>query len=313
MRKFLILMCSFWVTQFLPAQDNTFTMRDIDYGTSVQYVKLHNDIDLAYTDQGTGSETMLFIHGLASYIPAWKNNIPTLQENYRCIAIDLPGFGKSSKGNYPVSMDFYADVIRDFCQKLNINTINIAGHSMGGQIAIATALKYPSLVSKLILIAPAGFETFNKGEKQWFRDVMTVDGVKLTTAEQIKTNYAYNFYNFPKEAYFMIEDRLNIRKAADFEAYCYHVTQGVHAMVNGPVFEFLPQVKQPTLCIFGANDNLIPNRYLNGGPTSKYAKAGAQRMPNCTLHLVKKAGHFVMFEQANEVNALIQDFLKQAF
>ena len=310
MRKFLIFVCIIWVNQFLHAQENTFTMRDVDYGTPAKYLKLQNDIEIAYTDEGNGSETILFIHGLASYIPAWKKNISALQADYRCIAIDLPGFGKSSKGNYNVSMDFYADVIHEFCQKMQIQMINIAGHSMGGQIAIATSLKYPILVSKLILIAPAGFETFNKGEKQWFKDVMTVDGVMLTTAEQIRTNYAFNFYNFPKEAYFMIEDRLKIRKAADFEAYCYHVTQGVYAMVNSPVFDFLPQVKQPTLCIFGANDNLIPNRYLNGGPTSKYAKAGAQRMPNCTLHMMEKAGHFVMFEKANEVNSLIRDYLK---
>ncbi|MEZ4912235.1 MAG: alpha/beta hydrolase [Saprospiraceae bacterium] len=310
MRKFLVLVFSLFIIPYLPAQDNSFTMGDIDYGTSVQYVKLQNNIDLAYTDQGNAVETIIFIHGLASYIPAWKNNISVLQVDYRCIAIDLPGFGKSSKGNYDVSMDFYADMIHEFCQKLKITNITLAGHSMGGQIAISTALKYPDLIQKLILIAPAGFETFNKGQKQWFRDVMTVDGVKLTTAEQIRTNFAYNFYNFPKEADFMIEDRLNIRKAADFEAYCYHVTQGVHAMVNSPVFDFLPQVKQPTLCIFGANDNLIPNRFLNGGPTSKYAKAGANKMPNCSLHMVNKAGHFVMFEKANEVNSLIKDFIR---
>src|SRR5690606_13071900 len=151
---------------------------------------------------------------------------------------------------------------------------------------------------------------FNKGQRQWFRDVMTVDGVRLTTVEQIRVNYAYNFYNMPKDAQFMVDDRINIRLASDFTDYCYHITQGVNAMVDSPVFEFLPLIKQPTLCIFGANDNLIPNRYLNGGATEKFAKLGADKIPNCRLHMIEKAGHFTMFEKPEDVNQLMKSFLK---
>lgn len=285
-------------------------MSEVDYDVQTQTLSLGDDVTLAYADQGKGAETIIFIHGLASYIPAWKKNIEDLKSDYRCIAIDLPGYGKSSKGNYKVSMDFFADKIHEFCQKLGLKQVILAGHSMGGQIAISTALKYPEFVSKLILIAPAGFETFNKGERQWFRDAMTVDGVKLTTVEQIRVNYAYNFYNMPKDAEFMVDDRIAIRHASDFQDYCYHVTQGVQAMVDSPVFDFLPNVKHKTLCVFGENDNLIPNRYLNGGPTKKYAKMGAERMPNCDLKMINKAGHFVMYEKAAEVNTMIRDFLK---
>jgi pimeloyl-ACP methyl ester carboxylesterase len=294
----------------ISAQTSTFSMQDMDYGMGEKLIKLNEDLQIAYTDQGAGKETILFIHGLASYIPAWKHNINELKSNYRCVAIDLPGYGKSSKGNYAASMDFFAETIKLFCHKMNIHNVVLAGHSMGGQIAITTAFKYPDLVSKLILIAPAGFETFNKGQKQWFRDVMTVDGVRLTTVEQIRVNYVYNFYNMPEDAQFMVDDRIKIRAAKDFSSYCYHITQGVNAMVDSPVFEFLPLVKQKTLCIFGANDNLIPNRFLNGGETEKFAKMGAERIPNATLHMIPKAGHFVMYEKAAEVNELLKSFLK---
>lgn len=297
------------LVQYSQAQTAEFTMKDVEYSTPVSYLSLNNEIEIAYSDQGKGNDVILFVHGLGSYLPAWNKNIDDLKSQYRCIAIDLPGYGKSSKGNYQVSMDFFAGIIKEVCDKLKISQIILAGHSMGGQIAITTALKYPSLVRKLVLIAPAGFETFNKGERQWFRDVMTVDGVRLTTAEQIRTNYAYNFYEMPKDAGFMIDDRLKIRSASDFTAYCYHITQGVNAMVDSPVFEYLNKVTQPALCIFGANDNLIPNRFLNGGFTEKFAKEGANQMPNCKLVMVNKAGHFVMFEKSPEVNNYIRDFL----
>lgn len=309
MRYFILTFLVFYAF-FLEAQKVPFTMKELNYGQTEKWVSLDHDIHIAYVEEGAGDETILFIHGLASYIPAWKKNMADLKTSYRCIALDLPGYGKSSKGNYPVSMDFFAETIQQFCTQLGLEKVVIAGHSMGGQIAITTALKFPDLVSKLILIAPAGFETFNKGERQWFRDVSTADGVRLTTVERIRVNYAFNFYNMPDDAQFMVDDRIKIRTATDFADYCNHVTLGVNAMVDSPVFDFLPQVKQPSLCIFGANDNLIPNRYLNGGKTEKFAREGAERMPDCSLHLIKKGGHFIMFEKSTEVNQLIRGFMK---
>lgn len=295
----------------LVGQKQMETMRALDYGQETKFVTIMDGIEIAYTDQGSGSETILFIHGLASYIPAWNKNVNELKNDFRCIAIDLPGYGKSSKGNYAVSMEFFADAVHSFCDKLGISQVVLAGHSMGGQIAISSALKYPELVKKLILVAPAGFETFNKGQKQWFRDVMTVDGIRLTTAEQIRLNYAYNFYKMPKDAEFMIKDRMDIRFAKDFTDYCYHITQGVQAMVNTPVFEYLHNIGQPVLCLFGENDNLIPNRYLHGGKTEKLAQQGASEIPHCELKMVEKAGHFVMFEKPEVVNQHISTFLKK--
>lgn len=285
------------------------SMEELNYNSEVRYIQMGDDIRIAYTDAGKGQDVIIFIHGLASYIPAWKKNVADLSKDFRCISIDLPGYGKSSKGNYEGSMSFYAACVKTFCEKLGIQQVHIAGHSMGGQIAMVTALKYPELVDKLILVAPAGFETFNKGQRQWFRDVMTVDGVRLTTVEQIRLNYAYNFYDMPDDAQFMVDDRIAIRSTKEFTDYCFNITQSVKGMVDEPVYEFLPLIKNKTLCIFGANDNLIPNRFLNGGRTEKYARKGAERMPDCRLEMIPKAGHFVMFEKADACNQLIREFV----
>lgn len=287
------------------------TMQEIQYDANpVQHQKLSQGIDLAYVEVGSGPQTIVFIHGLGSYLPAWKKNYSELSNHYRCIAIDLPGYGKSSKGNHAYSMTFYAAVVKEFIEAKGLTNVVLAGHSMGGQIAMTAALQYPQLVDKLILSAPAGFETFNKGQRQWFKDVMTVDAVRLTTPEQIRTNLAYNFYNLPADAQFMIDDRIAMRSADDFTAYCYAITKGVEGMVSQPVYEFLPQIKQPVLVFYGEQDNLIPNRFLNAGFTRKVAEDGASRLPNARLEMIDKAGHFVQFERATEVNALIRDFLK---
>src|SRR5690554_6525675 len=142
---------------------------EIAYPYDVQKVEISNGIEIAYMDEGQGSETIIMIHGLGSYAPAWKKTIEGLKENYRCIAIDLPGYGISTQGDFSGSMTFFADAVNEFAEALNLDNVVLAGHSMGGQFAIVAALKYPELVSKLVLVAPAGIETFSEGEKDWFR------------------------------------------------------------------------------------------------------------------------------------------------
>lgn len=285
------------------------SMDDLKYDFATKKIQLSNNTTLAYVEEGTGSQTLLFIHGLGSYLPAWNKNIPELSKHYHCIAIDLPGYGKSSKGNYEFSMTYYAQVIKEFAEKKEIENLVLVGHSMGGQIALTAALQYPDLVDKLVLIAPAGFETFNKGERSWLANVMTPDAVRLTPVDQIQTNLAFNFYNMPEEAEFMFTDRVAMRGAEGFDGYVYAVSQSVKGMVEQPIYEFLPKIKQPAIAIFGANDNLIPNRFLNAGKTEKYAKDGISRMPNGSLIMLEKTGHFAQFENAEKVNTYIKEFL----
>jgi pimeloyl-ACP methyl ester carboxylesterase len=285
------------------------TMRDLDYPFEVKYADLDNDIQVAYADEGTGPETIIFIHGLGSYMKAWYKNVEVLKDNYRCIAVDLPGYGKSSKAAHNGQMSFYAGVIKELIDKLELKNVVLAGHSMGGQISIMAAVNYPETIQKLILVDPAGFEIFNKGQKQWFREVMTVDGVMLTTVDQIQANLAYNFYKMPADAEFMITDRIAMRGADDFENYCYAVVQSVGGMVDEPVFDILKTVQQPVLILFGKNDNLIPNRFLNPGRTTTIAKAGHGQLPNSQLIIVPECGHFMQFEKAEVFNEEVKGFL----
>ncbi len=302
----LLVSCS-WQQQVPAIQ----SFDDLPYPFPTQKVKLESGEEIAYFDEGEG-KPLIFIHGLGSYAPAWKQNISELRKNYRCIAVDLPGYGKSSKGRYEASMTYYATVIRDFAERLGLEQPALVGHSMGGQIAMTAALSYPEMVSSLILVAPAGFETFHKGEKEWFREVLTPTSVKLTPVDQIKTNIAWNFHDMPEEAEFMITDRIAMRQAEEFDAYCYIIPESVKGMVNQPVFDHLPQIEQPTLVIFGHQDNLIPNRFLNGGQTESIGRQGVERMPNARLKMIDEAGHFVHFEQAALVNEEIRAFLKES-
>lgn len=282
---------------------------ELSYPYTVQKIELADDLTIAYMDEGKG-DAIIFLHGLGSYAPAWKKTIAGLSSSHRCIAIDLPGYGRSSKGNYEGSMQYYADIIHQFATKLGLQKVTLAGHSMGGQIAILAAVAYPDMVNKLILVAPAGFETFTPGQKDWFRDVLTPRGVALTPVETLITNVGYNFYDFPADAQFMIDDRIAMRTAQGFDLYCHQIVKSINGMVDEPVFDYLKEISVPTLVVYGQQDNLIPNRFLNPGKTADIAKKGAEQIANCQLEMIDKAGHFVHFEQATIVNTILSDFLK---
>jgi pimeloyl-ACP methyl ester carboxylesterase len=284
--------------------------KDIDYGFPTKYIQLSN-IEVGYIDEGKGSETIFLIHGLGSNAKGWIKTIPVLAETYRVIALDLPGYGKSSKGYYDYSMDFYAEILKRMMDELGISQAIVAGHSMGGQIAMTMALKYPQRVTRLILFAPAGFERFDEGEGAWMKKAMHPEFVRKTTVDGIDKNLRSNFYNYPADARFMIDERIAIRGAAGFKDYCYAVSRNVFAMLDGPVWMKLEKITQPTLIIFGENDLLIPNRFLHAGFTEDIARIGDEKIPNSTLKMIPQCGHFVQFEKASEVNQSVLDFLQK--
>ncbi|GAA0892887.1 alpha/beta hydrolase [Fulvivirga kasyanovii] len=280
-----------------------------------KYKTHYMDIDslkIAYVDEGSGDKTLLFVHGLATYLPSWDKLIEELKGKYRCIAIDLPGYGRSSKGDYPSTMAFYAVVLQKFTSQLKLDNPVLCGHSMGGQIAMTYALKYPDYGNKLILIAPAGIETFNEQNKQWFGNFFTAQAVASATEQQVRYNYGLNFYEVPADTEFMIKDRLQMATATDFMDYCNTVAGGVQGMLNEPVFDRLGNIRQQTLIVYGENDNLIPNRILHKDLTTKQiAETATEKIPDSQLAMVPECGHMAPFEKPINLSNIINQFLKE--
>jgi pimeloyl-ACP methyl ester carboxylesterase len=280
----------------------------IDYGFQTR--KVLNNPFISYIDEGKGEFTLILIHGLASNAGFWRYNIPELSKHFRVIAVDLPGYGKSQKGNFSYSLSFYAETIKNLIDDLNLKNVVLVGHSMGGQISIIFALNYPDKLSKLILAAPAGFEEFQRGEGDWLRNVITMYGVKTTTEEGIRRNLSNNFYNWSDKWEWMVEERVRMRKAKDFDEFAYTVDRCVDAMLDEPTFNKLSGIKLPTLIIHGKYDGLIPNPYLNPGfPSDVFAK-GERDIPNAKRVEIDCAGHMIQIEKADEFNNAVINFLK---
>lgn len=264
---------------------------------------------IAFIDEGNSENVLLFIHGLGSYLKAWQRNIPELTKHFRCIALDLPGYGKSSKAIHNGEVNFYVKVLKEFVDKLGLKNLTLVGHSMGGQISLSFAIKYPYQLNKLILAAPAGFETFTDEEIELFRKIVNPDIIFRTSNEQIRFNYKINFYNMPPEAEEMISDRILIKEDPEFYNHCTVVSNSLFGLLRAPVFNQLDKLNISTLILFGLEDLLIPNKSVHDATTKEIATLGASKIKNSNLILLDKCGHFIQFEKPDEFNNALISFI----
>lgn len=111
-----------------------------------------NGSRISYTDKGSG-KTILFVHGWNGSGYLWHMNLEGLFGSFRAIALDLPGHGDSDLPQvFSVTMEGYSAFIERFCNALHLTDITLAGHSMGGSIAVYYAVHHPGRVSRLVLI-----------------------------------------------------------------------------------------------------------------------------------------------------------------
>ena len=111
-----------------------------------------NNIELAYARRGKGTPLVL-LHGFPLDHHLWDDIAPLLEDRFDLILPDLRGFGESTTVDAPYSMDDYASDIAGLLDQLGIQKAAIAGHSMGGYVALAFARLYPERVNGLALIS----------------------------------------------------------------------------------------------------------------------------------------------------------------
>ena len=126
-----------------------------------EQVIIKNHLVSYFKSENAGQKCLLFLHGWRSQKEVWETVIKRFKdlkiERLDAYAIDLPGFGVSSAPAEAWSVGDYAEVVRDFIEKMELKNIIIIGHSFGGRVGIKLAAGHPELVNKLVLVDSAGF------------------------------------------------------------------------------------------------------------------------------------------------------------
>lgn len=267
-------------------------------------------LSLAFIDEGSGSSTILFLHGMGSDHYTWDRNISHLKTEHRCIAVDLPGYGNSHTKNVEFTLGYYAEIIPELLYRLETGPVVLAGHSMGAQLAIKLALEDPALFSRLILIAPAGFERFSAAEGLFLKNLYHPDFLKHLSLNEYLHNLKSNFYLRENRDQEMIDHFIKIFGSPKFQVYCQTLSDNLKSMLQNPVRDQLVNIIQPVLIFFGHQDMLIPNRVLHPNlSTIEIAQSGRRQIGKSRLEMIDNAGHFVHWEQASLVNRCIDMFI----
>lgn len=124
------------------------------------------DIELHYIEQGQG-DSLILLHGNGESCEYFEHQINRFSKQYRVIAIDTRGHGKSPRGEKPFTIKQFAEDLHDFMDEKGIDKAILLGFSDGGNIALEFALKYTERVDRMIL---NGANLFPSGVKllyQW--------------------------------------------------------------------------------------------------------------------------------------------------
>jgi len=273
-------------------------------------------VEVAYIDEGQGPLIVL-VHGLGEHLGYWSENFgPLVAQGFRVVAVDLPGFGRSSKPRADYSMAQQAGWLAAFLSAVAPETpAVVVGHSMGGQVSLRLALDAPGLVRGLCLVAPAGIERFSQGEADWLKANTGTVALARQDEAQIRAHYRRNLYRrWVSATEHHLEERVRLRGAKDFDAYLYAVVRSIHGMLDGPVADELSRLPStlPVTVVFGEEDAMIPNPFLHGGPTSEVADEAQRRLPGALVRLLPGVGHMVQVEAPQETNALIAALARDA-
>ncbi|AHM61899.1 alpha/beta hydrolase fold containing protein [Flammeovirgaceae bacterium 311] len=276
-------------------------------------LRVLDSIAISYTEAGRGKETLILLHGLGGTRDHWMRNLPGLSQHYRVLALDLPGYGQSQLQQLPEEnlLLFFSKAVVALMDSLSVQKAHLVGHSMGGQLALLLALEQPQRVSSLVLAAPAGIETFTTQEATGLKAYAAASFQQKQSEEQIRQSWAMNFSAMPAETEPLIRARLALNEYDYYPTYAQVLQAGVSGMLEAPVASRLGEIKMPALIVFGAEDKLIPNRYLHPGLTTEAIAQQAQTViPDSQLVLLPAAGHLLQFEQPEAFNKALLQFLK---
>jgi pimeloyl-ACP methyl ester carboxylesterase len=203
---------------------------------------------------------IILLHGTAASLHTWEGWVQALKERRRVIRFDLPGFGLTGPapdGNYAI--ENYVRFITAMLDKLGVRHCVLAGNSFGGYVAWATALALPDRIDKLILVDAGGYALAASSPPLGFR-IAQLPGLnrifETTLPRSLIESSVRAVYGDPDKVTSELVDRYY--EIAPREGNRRALAQRFAQARPGEHAARIPELKLPTLILWGGRDGLIP-------------------------------------------------------
>jgi len=267
-------------------------------------------IKIRYLVSGNGPPILL-VHGLGEFLEIWTYIITGLSQEFTVYAVDLPGHGLSKKTGEDYTFGFSVNFVAKFIKALDLDKVNLIGHSLGGAICVGFTMNFPGKVDKLILTSSGGFTdeiplSYRLVRLPLLSNIL-LGPAFLVNRATIRVGLRRQFYNpgtAPEDWFEIVSRHL---KRPERKATIKNI---VKSNTNIPDIEFrithsniFPLVEQPTLIVHGRQDKLIP---------IENALNAKKLIPHASLEVLDECGHHPQIEKAQEFNELVLSFLKSS-
>ena len=237
-----------------------------------------DDYNICYKITGEGDETVVILQGWGTDLGVYDSVASSINEKYRVVQFDLPGFGGSDEPREAWNVDAFADFFCKFMEALEIKKAILIGHSYGGRVIIKLAAResLPFEIDRIVLIDSAGVLP-----KRSFSQKMKIRRYKIL--KKI-LNLKLVYFLFPE----LIDDWRSRQGSADYRNATPVMRNCLVMAVNEDLTPLLPKIKQETLLIWGDKDTATP---------IGDAKIMDEMIPNSGLAVIPGTGHFSFLEQ----------------
>ncbi len=248
-----------------------------------------------YEKFGEGPPVVL-LHGWLGSWHLWRNTMDALGEHFCMYALDFWGFGETMPSDATYSVNDFVRMVAQFMEQLGIPGAPVIGHSMGGTVALMTAMDYPSLVQKVVVVGSP------------------IEGSSLSFALRLvsyKPSALIAWY-----APILIRIVLRWKGPLDSEVVPTWYRMQVKDLSRTSLESFLisiatlretdlrarlNDIQVPTLGIYGIYDNVVdPNQH-------KLLKKG---LNTASIEMLNRSKHFPMLDEPEVFNTILHDFLK---
>ena len=235
---------------------------------------------------------LIFLHGFNENSHIWDQVIPTVSQNYQCLLIDLPGFGKSPLPS-SLTIKYMADAVHRVIEDLGMLKPVVIGHSMGGYVILELAHHYPELLSGAGLFHSTAFADSEEKKENRKKTLDFLDKNPLESFFKVFIQGLFAPQNLKSEF-------LNTAGSIIYQTNKNSVMLGTTAMMERPDrTEVLKNSKIPWLLIAGSYDQLIPLDHIT---------LQASYCNKALIEILNNSGHMGMIEEPERSSEIIMKF-----